>query len=929
MGTAGDIRARLRAKFSRRNSAAPSLASNCTGTSTNGDAHGSQPADGTSLTRQSSAAASVPRSRASSQHPHTHLPQSTPPSRSPTPHQPHHCLQHLQTPPQSATPLLTGPGAGAAGALPPPGSPGNHSLQQRLNAITATAPDTVAEGTHAEEGHPGEEEDDEEEHLLPQSSSSPPSERQQIQQHDDPINHDTQDGDASRSSDNSLVTEDSPTTAATEPADNHRPASSASNRANNTGDDAHKPHPNLDSLAPMQPAAYDRRLASEPMDNSLRSSSTTAVATALNNSLPIINEDQTPEADDKKETRHLSQPFPLPQVHQPLPPKIGAAPTVTLEAVSAEDLSDDQLDPLSHALGTPTPLATSILPTLPRPDGHPRRQSLVPNRQTTLIRNLFEARADHEVDPAAVNSLLPNIANMVTRKVWVRRPGASPTLITINEDDLVDDVRDMILRKYSNSLGRHFDSPDLTLRICPREQRQDRLLGPEEPMGRTLDAYFPGGQNVEEALLIDISTRRTPRPSPRAPTHATTIYYNDDGRPSEAGEGYFPPVAGAAPLPSPNLPVPLVAPITVPATHPVHPAHAHTTHAQHSIAIIGTGQIPPIPSPGGTRSSRAYQKRPERPHLGRTHTSSPTILNQANAQSMAAAAAAAVAAHPAHSFHPRLPPSRAHSNTSEQSNVPPAAPPLPTPPAPEVQPARVATPPPRIASPRPTSSRPVKTKKNRDHPTLPAGILNGGVPPINVLIVEDNPINLKLLEAFVKRLKVRWKTAVNGRDAVTMWRTGGFHLVLMDIQLPIMSGLEATREIRRLERVNSIGVFSSSASSVPKAPNGEPEEKDKLTNMELFKSPVIIVALTASSLQSDRHEALAAGCNDFLTKPVNFVWLERKVMEWGCMQALIDFDGWRRWKDFSQQNDEAEAKKSAALKTKAKKNRLSMTSVPA
>ncbi len=127
-------------------------------------------------------------------------------------------------------------------------------------------------------------------------------------------------------------------------------------------------------------------------------------------------------------------------------------------------------------------------------------------------------------------------------------------------------------------------------------------------------------------------------------------------------------------------------------------------------------------------------------------------------------------------------------------------------------------------------------------------------------------INLRLLEAFVKRLKVRWQTAVNGREAVDKWRAGGFHLVLMDIQLPIMNGLEATREIRRIEKVNSIGVFSSSASSPPDEVLPEPAEEDKLANTEMFKSPVIIVALTASSLQSDRHEALAAGCNDFLTK---------------------------------------------------------------
>lgn len=142
---------------------------------------------------------------------------------------------------------------------------------------------------------------------------------------------------------------------------------------------------------------------------------------------------------------------------------------------------------------------------------------------------------------------------------------------------------------------------------------------------------------------------------------------------------------------------------------------------------------------------------------------------------------------------------------------------------------------------------------------------------------------------------------MNGRDAVLKWREGGFHLVLMDIQLPIMSGLEATKEIRRLERVNGIGIFArtegedrvtnvrtngaqmdidgtteSTASTNGEAKNGALGVDDKLDGV--FKSPVIIVALTASSLQSDRHEALAAGCNDFLTKV-------------SSMAILVLFDG--------------------------------------
>ncbi|KAI1403128.1 CheY-like protein [Hypoxylon fuscum] len=485
---------------------------------------------------------------------------------------------------------------------------------------------------------------------------------------------------------------------------------------------------------------------------------------------------------------------------------------------------------------------------------------------------------------------------MVTRKVWVKRPLASPTLITINEDDLVDDVRELILRKYANSLGRNFDAPDLTIRICDREQQTARHLQPDEPMGRTLDAYYPGGQSADDALLIDIPpTRRTPKASPNP------RFYSDD-RPHESGTDYFPPYP-----PAPNASS--TAALNINGT-------THQLHFPPSLTVINGGQLPALPSPGGTRRLGSG-----RPKMQRMHTASPvsTVANSHPSQSGA----------PPSGMHnyPRQPRSRTHSGaSSEHSNHPPAAPAIPTPPVPE----RTATPPPRVSSPRPIN-RTKKSKKTVEHPSLPPGMLNGGVPPINVLIVEDNIINLKLLEAFVKRLKVRWQTAMNGREAVTKWRAGGFHLVLMDIQLPVMSGLEATREIRRLEKVNSIGVFSSSASSPPEEIKAEPAEEDKLVNTEMFKSPVIIVALTASSLQSDRHEALAAGCNDFLTKPVNFVWLERKVMEWGCMQALIDFDGWRKWKDFSQKAQADDSKKAAAQKgSKApKKNRLSMTTAAA
>lgn len=122
----------------------------------------------------------------------------------------------------------------------------------------------------------------------------------------------------------------------------------------------------------------------------------------------------------------------------------------------------------------------------------------------------------------------------------------------------------------------------------------------------------------------------------------------------------------------------------------------------------------------------------------------------------------------------------------------------------------------------------------------------------------------------------------------------------MDIQLPVKSGIEATREIREMERANNIGTFITTPTTDPSSPlslgssssSGQSSAMSSVLNSPVsppLSMPVIIVALTASSLQVDRVSALAAGCNDFLTKPVSLQWLQQKLLEWGSMAYLSGF----------------------------------------
>ncbi|MBF0625731.1 MAG: PAS domain-containing protein [Magnetococcales bacterium] len=109
--------------------------------------------------------------------------------------------------------------------------------------------------------------------------------------------------------------------------------------------------------------------------------------------------------------------------------------------------------------------------------------------------------------------------------------------------------------------------------------------------------------------------------------------------------------------------------------------------------------------------------------------------------------------------------------------------------------------------------------------------------PLTILLVEDNPDNRLLLRAFLKGTPHRLESASDGEQGVRLFESAPFDLVLMDIQMPTMDGYQATREIRRWER-------------------------------HTRRSPTPIIALTAHAMREDAEKALAAGCDQHLTKPI-------------------------------------------------------------
>lgn len=302
-----------------------------------------------------------------------------------------------------------------------------------------------------------------------------------------------------------------------------------------------------------------------------------------------------------------------PSLNKNIPRLAVEAPTPTPKSHAEEGIEGQELptEDLSHLAESDACIGSGSPPSKLK---H-RKQSIVDNSQPHIVAELLQSGGSGlgPTDSESLPILRPASTAMQRKKIWVKRPGSSATQVMINEEDLVDDVRDMILRKYANSLGRSFDSPDVTLRIIfrhpsGRHSQTERTLGPEEAVSKILDLYFPGGQAVEEALVIDVPQKRTPKHSPHL---AMPYYLADDGRPRENGNDYFPPMPPPGQR-SPHLPTNVS----------VASASGNPHPPPHSIGVLTTGHIPSLPSPGGRIARHSHN----RPKYGRQHTSSPTVL---------------------------------------------------------------------------------------------------------------------------------------------------------------------------------------------------------------------------------------------------------------------------------------------------------------
>ena len=134
--------------------------------------------------------------------------------------------------------------------------------------------------------------------------------------------------------------------------------------------------------------------------------------------------------------------------------------------------------------------------------------------------------------------------------------------------------------------------------------------------------------------------------------------------------------------------------------------------------------------------------------------------------------------------------------------------------------------------------------------------------PLRVLLCDDNTINQKVALRLLQQMGYRADLAANGVEALTALERQPYDLVFMDVMMPEMGGLEATKIIR--------------------------ERQQQKSRFPHYKSPIVIVAMTANAMQGDREKCISAGMDDYLAKPVRPEDIRLIIERWAASAAKLD-----------------------------------------
>jgi CheY-like chemotaxis protein len=119
--------------------------------------------------------------------------------------------------------------------------------------------------------------------------------------------------------------------------------------------------------------------------------------------------------------------------------------------------------------------------------------------------------------------------------------------------------------------------------------------------------------------------------------------------------------------------------------------------------------------------------------------------------------------------------------------------------------------------------------------------------PLQILLVDDNTINIRVGQLMLKRMGYQPATAASGQEALIAAEKQAFDIVFMDVEMPVMDGLQNTRQLREL-----------------------PEEQ----------RPKVVVAMTGNVSDADRQRAIDAGMSDYITKPIRAEIVQTLLKKW-------------------------------------------------